>query len=124
LWSMYTGTPQAGLGSKLSTYNAGTFQAGGAGSAAILALATGICAGIGEETLIRGALQPVFGIFPAAFLHGALHGQFQHAPLLILQVAGWSTMMGIVRKYTNTTTTIITHATFNFLTTFLFAFNP
>lgn len=126
LWSVYTGSPSVGVGGKLATYNAGTFTAGGgaAGPSLFLALATGICAGVGEETLIRGALQPVFGIFPAGFLHGALHGQFQHAPILILQVAGWSTLMGIVRKYTNTTTTIITHATFNFLTTFLFAFNP
>lgn len=124
IWSLFTGDA-SGVGSKLATYNAGTFSTtGGAGGAAILAVLTGTCAGIGEETLIRGALQAVFGILPAAFLHGALHGQFQHAPILILQVAGWSTLMGIVRKYTNTTTTIITHGTFNFITTFLFAFNP
>lgn len=126
VWSLYT-HGQGGLeyAEKLTRYNEGTFSAGGgAAPSFVLALFTGLCAGIGEETLIRGALQPVFGIFPAAFLHGALHGQFSHAPLLILQVAGWSTIMGIVRRYTNTTTTIITHAGFNFLSSFLFAFNP
>lgn len=126
VWSLYT-HGQGGLeyAEKLTRYNEGTFSAGGAAAPSfVLALFTGLCAGIGEETLIRGALQPVFGIFPAAFLHGALHGQFSHAPLLILQVAGWSTIMGIVRRYTNTTTTIITHAGFNFLSSFLFAFNP
>lgn len=124
LWSVFTGA--TGVGGKLATYNAGTFAAAGGnpGPAAFLALATGVCAGAGEEILMRGGLQPVLGIVPAAILHGALHGQFQHAPILIVQVAGWSTLMGIVRRYTNTTTTLITHATFNFLTTFLFAFNP
>lgn len=126
VWSLYTHN-QSGLeyAEKLTRYNEGTFSAGGgAAPSFVLALFTGLCAGIGEETLIRGALQPVFGIFPAAFLHGVLHGQFSHAPMLILQVAGWSTIMGIVRRYTNTTTTIITHAGFNFLSSFLFSFNP
>lgn len=125
-WSMYS-HGQAGLGyaEKLSNFNEGTFTAGGgAGPALALATATGFCAGIGEEMLCRGALQPAFGILPAAFLHGVLHGQFAHAPLLILQVFGWSSVMGIVRRYTNTTTTIIAHTGFNFLSTFLFAFNP
>ena len=79
---------------------------------------------MGEETLIRGALQPVLGIIPAALLHGVLHGQFAHAPLFILQVAGWSIVMGVIKKYTNTTTTIIGHAGFNLVTVFLFSFNP
>jgi hypothetical protein len=113
------------LASKLSAYNAGTFSVqGGFVPSVLLAVATALCAGIGEETLIRGALQPVFGIFPAALLHGLLHGQFAHAPVFIVQVALWSVIFGIVRRYTSTTTTIIGHAGFNFLTTFLFAFNP
>ncbi len=125
VWSLYTHNMGAGMASKLTNYNAGTFTAGGGfGPSLILALFTGVCAGVGEETLIRGALQPVFGILPAAVLHGLLHGQFSHAPVFLLQVAGWSTMMGIVKRYTNTTTTIIAHSGFNFLTTFLFAFNP
>jgi len=126
LWAFLThGLHGQDLASKLSAYNSGTFAVqGGFGSSMVLALATALCAGIGEETLIRGALQPVFGILPAALLHGMLHGQFAHAPIFIVQVALWSTAMGIVRRYTNTTTTIIGHAGFNFLTTFLFAFNP
>jgi hypothetical protein len=124
-WSLLTHQiPGQDLASKLSAYNAGTFAAGSFAPSMVLAIATALCAGIGEETLVRGALQPVFGIFPAAFLHGMLHGQFAHAPVFILQVALWSTAMGVVRRYTNTTTTIIGHAGFNFLTTFLFAFNP
>jgi len=126
LWAIYTHQlPGQDLASKLSSYNAGTFSVpGGFAPSVILALATALCAGIGEETLIRGALQPVFGIFPAAFLHGMLHGQFAHAPIFIVQVMLWSICMGIVKRYTNTTTTIIGHSGFNFITTFLFAFNP
>ncbi len=133
VWSLFTHNMEGGLASKLTTYNAGTFTPGGSGGGGgaaglapslLLALFTGICAGAGEETLIRGALQPVFGILPAAILHGLLHGQFSHAPVYLVQVAGWSAMMGIVKRYTNTTTTLMAHAGFNFLTTFLFAFNP
>jgi Type II CAAX prenyl endopeptidase Rce1-like len=125
LWSLYTHNASGDLATKLTNYNAGTFGVvGGMAPSVVLALMTAICAGMGEETLIRGALQPVFGIVPAAILHGVLHGQFAHAPIFILQVAGWSILMGIVKRYTNTTTTIIGHAGFNLVTTFLFAFNP
>lgn len=126
LWSTYThGQEGLGYADKISHYNEGAFNpTASASSAGMLASATGICAGIGEEILSRGALQPVLGILPSAFLHGALHAQFSHAPILILQVFGWSTIMGIIRRYTNTTTTIITHVGFNFISTFLFAFNP
>ena len=125
-WSTYTHA-QEGLGyaDKLTHYNEGTFTSGSApGPALFVASATGLCAGLGEEILIRGALQPCLGIIPAAFMHGVLHGQFSHAPLLILQVFGWSAIMSVIRRYTNTTTTIITHVGFNFLSTFLIAFNP
>lgn len=125
LFSLLTHNMHQDLGNKLAGYNQGTFGGnGGMSSALILSIATGLCAGIGEETLIRGALQPVFGIFPAAFLHGVLHGQFGHAPIFIVQVAIWSTMMGIVKRYTNTTTTIIGHVGYNLITVFMFAFNP
>ena len=125
VWSLYTHSQHLGLDVKLEGYNGGTFTAsGGFTGALVLALATAIFAGVGEETLIRGALQPVFGLVPAAILHGVLHAQFQHAPIFIVQVAGWSILMGIAKRYTNTTTTIIGHAGFNFVTSFLFAFNP
>lgn len=126
IWSFYThALPDQDLARILSQYNSGTFSAGGDfGTAVLLALATAIFAGVGEETLIRGALQPVLGIVPAALLHAILHAQFSHAPIFIVQVFLWSVCFGIVKKYTNTTTTIIGHAGFNFVTTFLFSFNP
>jgi membrane protease YdiL (CAAX protease family) len=126
IWSTYTHSqPGMGYAGKLSNYNEGTFTPGGApGPAFFLASATGICAGVGEEILTRGALQPVLGILPAAIMHGALHEQFSQAPIFIVQVLGWSVVMGVLRRYTNTTTTIIAHVGFNFLSVFLIAFNP
>jgi hypothetical protein len=126
LWSTFTHS-QEGLGyaGKLTHFNEGSFTPGAAPLPAFfIASSTGICAGVGEEILTRGGLQPVMGLLPAAFMHGVLHAQFAHAPLLIVQVFGWSTLMGILRRYTNTTTTIITHVGFNFLSVFLIAFNP
>lgn len=126
IWSIFAhGLADQDLATKLSQYNSGTFAgAEGLGMAVMIALCTAIFAGVGEETLIRGALQPAIGILPAAILHGILHAQFTHAPIFILQVALWSVCIGIVRRFTNTTTTIIGHAGFNFVTTFLFTFNP
>ena len=126
IWSLYThNVPGQELALKLSNYNSGTFSVtGGLASSVVLALATALFAGVGEEVLVRGALQPVFGIIPAGFFHGMLHAQFSHAPIFIFQVSLWSIIMGMIKQRTNTTTTIIGHAGFNFLSTFLFAFNP
>jgi hypothetical protein len=134
LWSLLTHQLPGNLAGKLTHYNAGTFAAGGGGIAGagggaalqgsiVLALATGLCAGIGEESLIRGALQPVFGIIPAGVIHGLAHGQFIQTPMFIVQVALWSVLLGVVRRYTNTTTTMIGHVLYNFVLTFLFAYN-
>jgi hypothetical protein len=61
VWALYT--HQSGdMATKISAYNANTFSTGSAvggaagfGASVFLAMATAICAGIGEETLIRGA---------------------------------------------------------------------
>lgn len=126
VWANFTHAAAPNIATQISGYNSGTFSAGtnNLAGAAFLALMTAICAGVGEETLIRGAFQPVVGILPAAFLHGILHAQFSQSPVLILQIAIWSCGMGIVRRFTNTTTTIIAHGLYNLVFTFLFAFNP
>lgn len=127
IWAGYTHQHTGDIGGKLSDYNTGSFDTGrpeSVGAAALLAAGTALFAGIGEEVLIRGAVMPAFGAVLAGILHGVLHGQFAQAPILVVQVAIWSILMCVVRRYTNTTTTIITHAGFNFLSTFLFAFNP
>ncbi len=126
LWIIYTHNwGRQDLATNLSYYNCNTFtMAGQFVPSIILALVLTACAGIGEETLFRGALQPVFGILPSALMHGLMFGLFVHSPVFILQVTIWSVLMGLVKRYTNTSTTIIGHAGFNMITIALFAFNP
>ena len=76
----------------------------------ILALA----AGIGEELLFRGALQPVFGLPVTAVLFTIGHVQYGLTPItLLIFVIGL--VLGIIRSRTNTTTTIIVHTGYNFV---------
>lgn len=123
--SMFTHGSSSKAASVMSKFNEGTYLDNGAAQTALgQALTTGIEAGIEEELMFRGAVQPALGILPAAFLHGAMHQQFAGAPLWILQIFIWSAAMGVLRRYTNTTTTMIAHGTFNFIQVFLIGFNP
>ena len=80
---------------------------GGLGAAAVAA----ILLGIGEELLFRGAIQPRYGIFLTALAFAALHTQygFPLAPLTIFAVG---LVLGIERRYTNTTAAILSHVLF------------
>ncbi len=126
LWAIYTHHPIGqDLATELSGYNPNSFTIAGSFIPSVIAtLAITLCAAISEEILIRGALQPVFGIVPSALFHGAMHGQFSHTPALMVKVALWSTFMGLVKRYTNTSTAIVAHAGFNIITILLFALNP
>lgn len=78
------------------------------------ALTLALAAGIGEETLFRGALQPVFRIPLTALLFTVGHVQYSLSPataeiLLIGLALGW------LRNRTNTTTCIAVHVAYNFL---------
>lgn len=126
--SLFTHDPAQAeaFSSVMGGYNQGTYGGGSGGLAGAVGLASviGLSAGIEEEICMRGALQPVLGIIPSAFFHAALHLQFSQAPLFILQIFVWSALMGILKHYTNTTTTLIAHTLFNFISCFLIAFNP
>jgi hypothetical protein len=127
VWSLFTHDASGGgaLATVMKNFNVGSYSGSGdAATAFFLAAGIGIIAGVEEEITTRGALQPALGILPAAFLHAALHTQFNAAPLFILQVFGWSALMGVAKYYTNTTTTIIAHGLFNFISCFFIAFNP
>jgi len=77
-------------------------------NAFILGLSAGIC----EEILFRGALQPKFGIIPTALLFTFLHIQYTALWMLfIIFVIG--IILGYVRKRTNTTTAIVAHSTYD-----------
>lgn len=128
LWSYFTHNPSqasSGYPGVMKAFNEGAYLGRGDFSSAIfMATAIGIIAGVEEEITNRGALQPALGIVPAALLHATLHSQFSAAPLFIIQIFGWSALMGTVKYYTNTTTTMIAHGLFNFISCFLIGFNP
>lgn len=77
-------------------------------------LAFALLAGIGEEILFRGAIQPVFGIWFTSVFFAIVHVQygFSIATLLIVLLA---VILGVIRNRTNTTVAIFVHAGYNFI---------
>lgn len=75
-------------------------------------LAVGLSAGIGEEVLFRGALQPRFGLWPTTFLFAVIHSYYGLSPGLVwIFVLGLG--LGILRQKSNTTACILFHALYN-----------
>ena len=81
-------------------------------------LMLGLSAGIGEETLFRGALQPRFRIPMTSVLFAVGHVQYSLSPA-IAEILIIGLLLGWLRKKTNTTTCAIVHAAYNFLDLFL-----
>jgi membrane protease YdiL (CAAX protease family) len=78
------------------------------------ALILGLSAGIGEELLLRGALQPRFGIFMTSLFFALLHTQYGLTFVLVgLFLIG--AMLGKMRVRYGTAAPIITHAVFNLI---------
>jgi membrane protease YdiL (CAAX protease family) len=77
-----------------------------------VALILGFSAGIGEEILFRGAIQPRLGIGFTALLFAVAHSQygFSFATVGILLIG---IVLGYQRKWMNTTSCIITHGAYN-----------
>ena len=71
------------------------------------ALVLGVSAGVGEELMVRGALQPRVGLVWASLLFAAAHVQYTWFGMLTIVLLGVT--LGIVRKTANTTTAIIVH---------------
>jgi membrane protease YdiL (CAAX protease family) len=71
------------------------------------AVLLGISAGIGEELLVRGALQPRFGIFWSTVLFACGHVQYSWFGMLTVAFLGVT--LGLIRRRANTTTCIIVH---------------
>lgn len=76
------------------------------------ALSIGLTAGIGEELLFRGALQPRFGLWVTSLLFALGHTQYAISPALF-EVFLIGLILGVIRNRTNTTTTILIHVTYN-----------
>ena len=68
---------------------------------AALALFPGIC----EEILFRGALQPRIGLLATALLFTSIHTQYGIS-LDALSVLVVALGLGLIRRYTNTTTSV------------------
>ncbi len=69
-------------------------------------------AGIGEEILFRGAIQPRFGIVLTAAFWALVHTQYQLS-FVVLGLFLVGILFGLIRKYMGTTPAIIAHALYN-----------
>jgi hypothetical protein len=78
-----------------------------------LAFMVAFTAGVGEEIAFRGAMQPIFGFWFTTIVFVAAHTQYTLTPawLIILVVA---IAFGLLRKYFDTTTAILTHFLYDF----------
>lgn len=85
-----------------------------------VALILGVCAGIGEELLFRGAIQPRIGVVLTTLLFAVAHTQYG-VSFALLGVLFLSTTFALERKYMSTTTAIITHALYD-ATAFLISY--
>lgn len=74
----------------------------------------GLGAGASEETLLRGAVQPRFGIVTTSLIFALLHAQYGIS-FILGGVFCMGLLLGYLRKRINTTAAIITHAVFNML---------
>lgn len=76
----------------------------------LLALATGV----GEEILFRGALQPVFGLWPTAVLFALVHIQYGFLTPATLALLLFALVLGRLRQQHNTTLAVFVHIGYNF----------
>nr|WP_321350332.1 CPBP family intramembrane glutamic endopeptidase [uncultured Methanoregula sp.] len=76
------------------------------------AIVASITAGLGEELAIRGVIQPRFGIILSALVFASLHA-YQYAWDGLLSVLLVGICFGIMRKYTNTSTSAISHGIYD-----------
>lgn len=78
----------------------------------LAAIVVGGLAGVCEEILFRGAIQPRFGVPLTALAFATAHAQYG-ASLAVVGVFITGLVLGYERKHFNTTTAIITHAAYD-----------
>ncbi len=93
------------LGATMEEMSSGT-------SVTLVAVLIFASAGLGEEILFRGAIQPRFGIFLTAAFWALVHTQYQFS-FVVLGLFLVGVMFGYMRKYQSTTSAIIAHALYN-----------
>lgn len=89
----------------------------------LAALAVGLSAGIGEELLFRGALQPRLGLVLTSLLFAVGHAHYGLSPA-IFEIFVVGLVLGLVRRRTNTSACIVIHAGYNFLDLLLLSYFP
>ncbi|WP_273846244.1 CPBP family intramembrane glutamic endopeptidase [Rubrobacter calidifluminis] len=107
---------QPGLSRRVGHLSTNLFGAGGLGPlhAVLFALLLGIGAALGEETLFRGAVQPVLGIPLTSVLFASMH--LEYGPSIILVYLFLiSAGLGLLRRQANTTVSFTAHAAYNVL---------
>jgi len=72
-----------------------------------------LAAGIGEELLFRGALQPVMGLAGTSLLFALVHVQYGYTPFMLV-VVFIAVVLGLVRRYFSTTIAIVVHVGYDF----------
>jgi membrane protease YdiL (CAAX protease family) len=78
------------------------------------AVVVGITAGVGEELAVRGVLQPRLGIVLSNLFFTSLHAlQYNWDGLVSVFLIGLA--LGVIRKYTNTTTSAMVHGGYDFV---------
>lgn len=89
----------------------------------LAALAVGLSAGIGEELLFRGAVQPRFGLVLTSLLFAIGHAHYGLSPAMV-EVFVVGLVLGLLRRRTNTTTCLVVHAGYDFLDLLLLPYFP
>lgn len=84
-----------------------------------LAIVVSLSAAVGEEILIRGALQPIFGVWLSSAFFTLLHAQYLATPTMLL-IFGIAVGFGWVRQRCSTTAAIIAHFVYNTIPFLLF----
>jgi len=87
------------------------------------ALTLGLAAGLGEEVLFRGALQPRFGLLFTTLLFTVSHTQYTVSPALV-EIFVVGLILGLVRDRRSTTLAILVHAAYNIMQVVLAPWYP
>jgi membrane protease YdiL (CAAX protease family) len=78
------------------------------------AVIIGVTAGIGEEMMVRGLLQPRLGIVASNLVFTAAHAP-QYGTDALFSVFVLGLLLGLIRARTNTTTSAIVHGVYDFV---------
>ncbi|HEX4999196.1 MAG TPA: CPBP family intramembrane glutamic endopeptidase [Terriglobia bacterium] len=84
------------------------------GAGPLAAVLVGVSAGLGEELVFRGVLQPRLGIVLPALMFTAVHA-LQYNFDALIQVLCLGLAFGLIRKWSNTTTCAIIHGGYDCL---------